>query len=121
MLDVFRTPKEQAEHDEQDAARQAEWAAKHPAKAARLSAEAAAKAAQKTAETADDQRPCLRCGAALVSRGIAPLRYGGGVGLSKLILNAWDDAAEGLWPLEVWACPACRTVDLRETRPKNKK
>jgi hypothetical protein len=68
-------------------------------------------------ENVDDDT-CLRCGAPLVAMGVDAFRVGGTTGGWKLLFGEWAELGEGMLPLEVRACSACRTVDLRVPGPE---
>lgn len=56
---------------------------------------------------------CLRCNAKLELLGPERFRCGGTSGGWKLIFGEWAELGEQMMPLEVWACPCCRRVELR--------
>ena len=64
-------------------------------------------------EATHDPDSCLRCGAALEMIGVEEFRVGGTSGGWKLVFGELAELGEGKLKLEVRACPACRTVDLR--------
>ena len=63
------------------------------------------------AELAPDA--CLRCGQNLESYGVEKLRTGGSSGGWKLLFGEFAELGEDLIPLELLACPACRSVEFR--------
>ena len=56
---------------------------------------------------------CQFCGGTLVSTGVQKLRTGGTSGGWQLALGVWAELDEGVLPVEVLMCPACRRVELR--------
>jgi hypothetical protein len=58
-------------------------------------------------------RQFLRCSRGLELLGVEKFRSGGTSGGRKLIFGEWAELGEVMIPLEVWACPNCRTVELR--------
>jgi len=56
---------------------------------------------------------CLRCGAPLSPMGIERFRVGGSSGGWKLLFGELAELGEGMLDLEVFACPACRKIELR--------
>jgi hypothetical protein len=57
--------------------------------------------------------PCLACGTSLDRMGVEEFRTGGTSGGWMLLFGEWAELGEGMLPLEVLACPACRRVELR--------
>ncbi|HEY5487783.1 MAG TPA: hypothetical protein VIK06_09060 [Candidatus Limnocylindrales bacterium] len=56
---------------------------------------------------------CLRCGAELSAIGLEKFRVGGTSGGWKMLFGELAELGEGMLDLEVFACPACRKVELR--------
>ena len=56
---------------------------------------------------------CLRCGAELEPIGTEAFRVGGTSGGWGLVFGQLADIGEGMLDLEVFACAACRKVELR--------
>ena len=56
---------------------------------------------------------CLRCGEHLEAIGIEGFRVGGTSGGWKMLFGELAELGEGMLELEVFACPECRTVELR--------
>ncbi|HEX9377689.1 MAG TPA: hypothetical protein VGB19_15805 [Actinomycetota bacterium] len=56
---------------------------------------------------------CLRCGTGLESHGVEQIRIGGTSGGWKLLFGEWAEMGEQMIPLELLACPSCRTVEFR--------
>ncbi len=56
---------------------------------------------------------CLRCGEALEPVGIETFRVGGTSGGWGLVFGQLAELDEGTLDLEVFACRACRKVELR--------
>ena len=56
---------------------------------------------------------CLRCGVTLESMGVEKFRVGGTSGAWQMLFGAWAELDEETLPFEAWACPSCRTVELR--------
>jgi hypothetical protein len=56
---------------------------------------------------------CLRCGEHLEAIGIESFRVGGTSGGWKMLFGELAELGEGMLELEVFACPECRTVELR--------
>lgn len=65
------------------------------------------------AQSAPGGSSCLRCSRGLELLGVEKFRSGGTSGGWKLIFGEWAELGEEMIPLEVWACPNCRTVELR--------
>jgi len=56
---------------------------------------------------------CLRCGAELSPIGLEKFRVGGTSGGWKMLFGELAELGEGMLDLEVFACQACRKVELR--------
>jgi hypothetical protein len=65
------------------------------------------------AQSVPGSSSCLRCSRGLELVGVEKFRCGGTSGGWKLIFGEWAELGEQMIPLEVWACPQCRTVELR--------
>ena len=61
--------------------------------------------------TSDDT--CMRCNAPLHAMGVERFRVGGTSGGWKMLFGEWAELGEEMLPLEVFACTACRKVELR--------
>ena len=56
---------------------------------------------------------CLRCGAEVILIGVESFRVGGTSGGWKLIFGEFAELGEAKIDFEIFACPACRKVELR--------
>lgn len=56
---------------------------------------------------------CLRCGQTLEVMGVESFRLGGTTGGWKLLFGELAELGEGMFKLEVFACPNCRKIELR--------
>jgi hypothetical protein len=56
---------------------------------------------------------CLRCGTLLQPVGIESFRVGGSSGGWKMLFGELAELGEGMIDFEIFACPACRKVELR--------
>jgi hypothetical protein len=56
---------------------------------------------------------CSHCGGSLVSLGVDRLRFGGTRGAWKLVFGEWAELGEGVLPVEILACQACRRMEFR--------
>ena len=45
--------------------------------------------------------------------GVEKFRVGGSSGAWTALFGQWAELGEELIPLEAWACPTCRRVELR--------
>jgi hypothetical protein len=56
---------------------------------------------------------CLRCGQPIESQGVHEFRTGGSTGAAHLLFGQWAELGEEKLSFEIFACPACRHVELR--------
>jgi hypothetical protein len=56
---------------------------------------------------------CLRCGVKVQLVGVESFRVGGSSGGWKMIFGELAELGEGMIDFEIFACPACRKVELR--------
>lgn len=55
---------------------------------------------------------CRSCKVEMRSLGQVPLRVGGASGGWHLIFGELADAAESVWPLDVYRCDSCKRVEF---------
>jgi hypothetical protein len=65
------------------------------------------------AQDAHPGQTCIWCGGEMQSVGVEEFRVGGTSGGWKLVFGEWAELGEGMLKLEVFACPACRRVEMR--------
>ena len=63
-------------------------------------------------DEASDAKRCVACAGELAYRGEIPLRTGGPDGWT--LFHGLEQYGERLWPVQVWACTACRRLALYE-------
>jgi hypothetical protein len=56
---------------------------------------------------------CLGCGARLQYIGVEQFRVGGTSGVGRLVMGELGELGEHKIPLELFACPVCRRVEMR--------